>query len=245
MAAALYSLTLIAVVAAGSPAMAAGSPADCSAFDATLRARRSTVCASLVAPGTPWCEFDNTTTSAKRDWPNQAVYMHDLLHTLSNDSASPSCLPTSTYAADTVRWLDGVMTQTNDSAVVGFMYTWRVFQVQYYDMPRQPGTRIESPDTLGRKCWAFAYLAARWERAALDDALRGAGLNASAFVAAYDGTIPWTMTLCEEVMANCFVNASFDPSRNGTCPASIDRFHYLGFERENAKRSFSIAYPFY
>ena len=35
-------------------------------------------------------------------------------------------------------------------------YTWTVFQVQYYDMPRRPDVRIESADTLGRKCWAFA-----------------------------------------------------------------------------------------
>ena len=30
------------------------------------------------------------------------------------------------------------------------------------DAPRKPGTRIESPDTLGRKCWAFAYLRQLW-----------------------------------------------------------------------------------
>ena len=34
-----------------------------------------------------------------------------------------------------------------------------ICQVQYYDMPRAPGARVESPATLGRKCWAFAFLA--------------------------------------------------------------------------------------
>lgn len=45
-------------------------------------------------------------------------------------------------------------------------------------------------------------------------------------------------------MANCFVNMSFSPSRNGTCPGKIFRFHWLGFERENIKRGNPVAYPF-
>ena len=35
---------------------------------------------------------------------------------------------------------------------------------QYYDMPRKPGDRIESAQTLGRKCWAFTYLQTVWEQ---------------------------------------------------------------------------------
>ena len=48
-----------------------------------------------------------------------------------------------------------------------------------------------------------------------------AGLSAAAYSAAADAAIPQTMQLCEEVMANCFVNASYNPARNGTCPGDI------------------------
>jgi hypothetical protein len=112
-------------------------------------------------------------------------------------------------------------------------------------MPRLPGTRIESPDTLGRKCWAFAYLRQEWNPLELTKSLSHAGLNMSAFITAYEASIPLTMGLCEKVMANCFVNASYDPSRNGTCPSKIHDFHYLGFDRENLKRKDIVKYPFF
>ena len=49
----------------------------------------------------------------------------------------------------------------------------------------------------------------------------------------YDDAIPLTMGLCEKVMANCFVNASYDPvARNGTCPGQIDEF-FVGYQWEN------------
>jgi hypothetical protein len=53
------------------------------------------------------------------------------------------------------------------------------------------------------------------------------------------------MELCEEVMANCFVNATYDPSRNGTCPVDIFAFRYLGFDRENILRGNVVRYPFF
>jgi hypothetical protein len=82
-------------------------------------------------------------------------------------------------------------------------------------------TRIESPATLGRKCWAFAYLRAIWPR--LRPALnRVTGLES--FVGTYDAAIPVTMGLCERVTANCYVNASYDPARNGTCPLQVRQF---------------------
>ena len=124
-------------------------------------------------------------------------------------------------------------------------------------MPRLPGTRIESPATLGRKCWAFAYLKDTWEGTAYGDeegAMRPALLAATAaagydgvasdFVPAWDAAVPLTMNLCWSVMANCFVNASYDPdARNGTCAGKLDEFKF-GFERENIKRRSPIAYPF-
>ena len=78
---------------------------------------------------------------------------------------------------------------------------------------------------------------------ALEVAVRRVGLSVQPFAWAYENATTPTMRLCEAVEANCFVNASFDPRRNGTCPASVAEF-YLGFERENLLRGFPIAYPF-
>ena len=74
----------------------------CAASDAELLLKRKIVCSSLTQQDTPWCGavWDNVT--AKEDWPNQAIYMQDLLGLLLSPS---TCLNTS-YANDTVRWLN-------------------------------------------------------------------------------------------------------------------------------------------
>ncbi len=187
----------------------------------------------------PWCLYP-ANTSAQEDWPNQAVYFNNLLLALASNA---TCLGTA-VARDTVAWLDG---QADPALAGAFVNTWVVFQAQYYSMPRPPGDRIEAPDTLGRKCWAFAYLAQTWaaEAAALQGALGAAGLSAGAYAQAAGAAIPQTLELCEEVMANCFVNKSYDPSRNGTCSADIFAFRFLGFERENILRGNCVSYPFY
>ena len=121
-------------------------------------------------------------------------------------------------------------------------------------MPRKPGDRIESPDTLGRKCWAFAYLRQVFNPTELSERLASEGLKADNFINAcvlratrrrapfttvsrplpsYTKAIPTTMNLCYEVEANCFENTTYTPSRNGTCGFKIADFHYLGFDREN------------
>ena len=92
--------------------------------------------------------------------------------------------------------------------------------------------RIESPATLGRKCWAFAYMAAIWEplKAPLlaSVAASGSGKNLYAMVGAYEQAVAMSMPLCTRVMANCFVNASYDPAaRNGTCIDAVGQF-YVG-----------------
>ena len=53
-------------------------------------------------------------------------------------------------------------------------------------MPRRPGDRIESPATLGRKCWAFAYLRHVWVplKPALEARTVAHGLSVQAFVKA-------------------------------------------------------------
>jgi len=219
----------------------AGPPAaNCSSSDAALVHLRAVVCRSLVGPGVPWCLYPANTTAAE-DWPNQAVYLNSVLLAL----ASPStCLDTAT-ARDVVSWLNSSQADPNVSGA--FMNTWVVFQAQYYDMPRKPGERIEAPDTLGRKCWAFAYLAQMWaaEAPALESALAAAGLSVAAYSSAAGAAIPQTMALCEEVMANCFLNATYNPARNGTCAADIFAFRWLGFARENVLRGDVVNYPFY
>ena len=63
------------------------------------------------------------------------------------------------------------------------------------------------------------------------------GLDLADFVGAWDDAIPFSMDLCNKVMANCFVNATYDPElRNGTCPSAIDEF-YVGFIWENSNNN--------
>lgn len=112
-------------------------------------------------------------------------------------------------------------------------------------MPRKPGIRIESPATLGRKCWAFALLKDKMSvMQAAQARLALTGLNLSSFAEQYTAAAPFAISLCERVMANCFVNASYDPRRKGSCTSKVAAFHYLGFERENVKRGLPISYPF-
>jgi hypothetical protein len=119
-------------------------------------------------------------------------------------------------------------------------------QVQYYDMPRIPGARIESPATLGRKCWAFAYLAEVWIhlKPALAKAMtRAKGLSLEQMFTAYDNALSTTMGLCDKVLANCFVNQSYDPARNGTC-ADVEAEFFVGYQWENGIRNNSVPFPF-
>ena len=84
-----------------------------------MKLKRETVCASLVSPTTPWCEFTSNIT-ASEDWPNQAVYMHEVIEALESPT---TCLNTS-YAIDTVSWLN--TSQANASINGGFMNTYVV-----------------------------------------------------------------------------------------------------------------------
>lgn len=154
------------------------------------------------------------------DWPSQVVYLHDVLIAVADPH---TCLNTS-VGRSVLAWL-----QLTDVEKSSWWWTWLVFQPQYYDMPRLPGTRIESPATLGRKCWAFAYLAEVWP--ALKPKLVSLKQLAG-FIRAYDKAISFTMDLCYKVAANCFVNASYDPARNGTCPGRTGAF-FIGFAWEN------------
>jgi len=101
-----------------------------------------------------------------------------------------------------------------------------IIKVQYYDMPHKEGTRVETPATLGRKCWAFAYLAQVWPdlKPQLQEVVgKGAGLDLTPLYDAYDYSVPLTMPLCNAQMANCFLNTTYMPEvHNGTCESSIE-----------------------
>ena len=224
------------------------SASDCAASDNLLISLRDVLCKSLAMQCGTVHPAPNTTTQG--DWPSQAVYMNDLLMALAAvpTAYSANCLQTPT-AVDVIKWLADTSTSTP------WWNTWVVFQVQYYDMPRKPGDRIESPATLGRKCWAFSYLDSMWARLkpALVDAMVHAphGVTLGNFFETWEGAVAETMPLCRRAMANCFVNSSYDPSaRNGTCPDEVGAF-YVGWQWENggggrepnAPRP-EIAYPF-
>lgn len=235
------SIALVTLFALASGAANGNTARDCTASDRLLFQQKAMLCGSLTQQHTSWCGnlWENTTSKPSCDWPSQSVYMQDILNTL---VAPNTCLNT-TFARETISWLNNEMSSQSNSG--NWMNTWMVFQVQYYDMPRKPGTRIESPDTLGRKCWAFAYLKQFWNPQALEYAVATVGLNVSRLTQATAKAIPFTMDLCEKVMANCFKNTSFTPSRKGTCPGKIALFHYLGFDRENLKRHNVVKYPFH
>ena len=179
----------------------------CIDSDANLVTLNNTLCASLG------CDRQINVT-AETDWPNQAIYYFSLLDAVSNPS---TCLNTS-VARSIISFLD-----VTDINISMWWWTWIVFQVQYYDMPRKEGDRIESPATLGRKCWAFAFLRQVWSedgyglKKRLQSAMKENGQQNSlrSMIVSYDEAVPMTMNLCDEVMANCFVNASYDPDRNG------------------------------
>ncbi len=223
---------------------------DCGKSDANLLALQELYCASM---GPAWhCPTGNYT--AARDWPNQAVYMRSILSAVVNPS---TCLDTP-CATRIIEWLNLVSTDPHLSM---WWWNWYVFQPQYYDMPRKQGARIESPATLGRKCWAFSYLSQIWGelRPQILETMLRSKIDITSYVAAFDEAAPMSIKLCDQVLANCFFNASYDPVlRNGTCPEAIREF-YVGFSWENGNnnaidlglcpvgdcwRNDSVAFPF-
>ena len=212
------------------------SKVGCEVSDERLIYLKDVLCSSLGEP------TEETNVTGLGDWPNQAMYMVDLLAAL---TGKHTCLDTP-VAKDTIEWLDIV-----DVDQSMWWWTWEVFQVQYYDMPRKEGDRIESPATLGRKCWAFAYLTQVWPELKIDlqNSLESVGYDISPFYDAWDYSINLTMPLCDGVMANCFLNTTYSPDEhNGTCPRSIEQF-YVGYQWENGNnneqlRLDQVIYPF-
>lgn len=226
-------------VRAAAHAVQTSVPVDCGVSDANLLFLRQRICSSLTQAHTSWCgdSWRNVSKSvAHEDWPSQATYMHAMVAAL----ASPrTCLNTS-YARDTVAWMERDM--ANQTLSGSLMWTWLVFQVGYYDTPMPPtAPRIESASTLGRKCWAFAYLKELWQPTTLAHAVEAAGLHLSSFISQYERAVPLTFALCEKVLHNCFLNASVAP--RPPCPASVTEFHF-GFERENILRHNIAKYTF-
>ena len=90
----------------------------------------------------------------------------------------------------------------------------------------------------------FSYIKQFWNPTLLNKAVASVGMNITTFGKATENAIPFTMDLCEKVMANCFKNTTYTPTRKGSCPGKIALFHYLGFDRENLKRHNIVKYPF-
>lgn len=156
-------------------------PKDCIRSDANLVALHELFCASM---GPAWqCPIGNFT--AARDWPTQAVYMKNILAAV----VDPATCLNSTVATGIIEWLN---TFSTDPEFSMWWWNWYIFQPQYYDMPRKQGARIESPATLGRKCWAFAYLNQIWVdlRPQLIDTMDRTNINITSYVAAYDELLP-------------------------------------------------------
>ena len=234
-----------AVVATPRPQPPA-DPTNCTATDAHLWSLRTIVCMSIAGPTTWWCPYKGPSSKlVHHDWPSQTAYMVWLLDALSQPNVTaPQCLNTSTGTA-IIAWLNGPMADTSIGGT--YMQQFLVFQVGYYNMPRKPGRRIESPLTLGLKCFAMAYNAEAWAGGvAFERALRAAGMPpATNWTGAFARAVPLTLRLCDEVMANCFVNQSYDPqARNGTCPLSIDYF-YAGYDYQNLIKGYPVKHwPF-
>jgi hypothetical protein len=226
-----FFLCLVAVVHAT-------NNSSCLLYDTALSRQRAYICDSLVQTNTWWCGKDwQNATKASKDWPSQVVYLQDLINNL---QTIPTNCKTTKYYKDTIQWLNYSLMDPTISG--NFGYTWDVFQVQYYDTPRLPNTRIESPDTLGRKCWAFAYLKDMYKPASI---IRNIPYNLNNFTSIYEKSINLTFTLCNKVLSNCFVNDTYNPIRNNTCKGKSFEFHWLGFERENIKRKNILKYPWW
>ena len=116
-------LLLILCVVAATVAVAADT--DCTASDNAIRDKRAWLCDSLAATDTWWCGSDwALEPKSDKDWPNQAVYMQDLLTTLSR--TDPACTSSEFYS-NTVNFLNyNVMAP---EITGNFGWTWDVFQV--------------------------------------------------------------------------------------------------------------------
>ena len=130
--------------------------------------------------------------TAAHDWPTQSVYMKIILEAVVDPS---TCLGTE-IAQNLVAWLNIVSTDPGESM---WWWNWYVFQPQYYAMPRSAGDRVESPATLGRKCWAFAFLRQLWSglRPTLLDTAAAFELDLADLVAAWDDAVPMSLVLYE------------------------------------------------
>ena len=231
-------------------ASATASASNCSDFAAALTDARQAWCASIYGgDGVPTCRFPaRLRPMVHKDWPSQTVYFLRVLELLGD--AAPACLAASApLVRDVSAWLEGP--QANASLGGSLLQTWACpsGQPNYFEMPRHLGERIETPWTLGLKCWAFANLVQRWAPAnatALAVKLQitvGPSASIANFAARYMSAGALSMRLCRRVMANCFVNASYDPARNGTCPLRVDEFRG-GFAWENFLKGSPLTYPF-
>jgi hypothetical protein len=214
---------------------------DCAASDAKLLVQQATLCNSMQgATNTSCCSNPLNVPSMKthHDWPMQSIYMTNLLRSFTDPT---TCMNT-TVARNMVNWLAN--NYSNPNSTCSFSWMWQNFQFGYYIMPRLPGERIESPYTLGEKSWAFALLQHYWKPNALQRVLAPLGLSLGAFAFYYNQALAKSFTVSNEVIANCFVNQSYNPARNGTCSGDVLMFK-LGFDYENLRCGQKINNPYW
>jgi hypothetical protein len=233
-------LAAFVVVVAVAVAVAVGVAAqsNCDASDAAILEAEGNYCESMVGPGVSWCPMQPGSKGG-HDWPTQVIIFSTIMRAFAG--APAACLNTSVATAVANRL---EVYQSNVSLSGSLLNVWRVFQGQYYDMPRKAGVRIEAPWTLGMKCFAFAYLRQKSVVDVVASRLAAVGTSIATFAAAYAAAVPWSYTLCYEVEANCFLNTTYTPSRNGTCPGSMTSF-YGGFQWMNVRHMAGLKYPFY
>jgi hypothetical protein len=94
---------------------------NCGQSDLALLTAQAHICKSGMNPG---CGPAWSNITAEGDWPNQAVYTHEILEII---AATDTCLNTS-VAGKVVEWLN--MQQSDPTKSGSIMDTWDVFQVE-------------------------------------------------------------------------------------------------------------------
>lgn len=215
------------------------SPA-CAATDQQLATQIGISCSSFGGPTAnsiccPAGMWPNRPSWAKHDWPMQSRYFANVLQTLASLPAGCRATPTVLQA---LSWLN--VNAGSDTCSVN--WSWASFQFQYYILPRpSPSERVESPFTLGEKCFAFSLLADTF--AMTRSALQKFGKILAPALNMFAANIPIGATLCNEDCWACWKNQTRNFALNGTCPMSVIEFK-AGFEYETVRTQSNVKYNY-
>ena len=212
---------------------------NCTSSLVQVKVAHDLACNSLDAGSDvyPWCRAP-VDHNAKGDFPHLVLYMGGVVEAL---TSVPDDCDTKGY----VHWLNYWMA---NSSVAG---TWAnellVFQPGYFAMPIHR-IRVETPWTLGLKCWAMSYLEERLVPLMSEMAvhMKGAFTGAHSFVNVTTRAAAGGVQQCHMVKANCFHNSTYQPAKhNNTCPLLYLEFHG-GWNWQNLKAPSQdrVSYPF-